>query len=200
MGRFPDAGVTDVTLHQAPKPNPRRKRHRKPGLRPPVGAAARNAEKTECVQGHSLADAYVSFTKRGHLHRKCRTCELNRQAAKRAAQPKRPERVGPRGAAAFALTSLTCRRGHPWSPENTIVRGGESKLAGTRLCRRCRNWRHDQLVLETMRAKANARADELYRQREAEDRAFNDRRLRRVGYVADAVMRERRLLLHRWEP
>jgi len=146
-----------------------------------------------------LADAYISFTRRGHLHRKCRVCELSRQRAKRAAQPKKPERVGPRGAAAFALTAVSCRRGHKWTPESTLVRGGASKLAGTRLCKRCRDWRHDQLALEKWRAERNRVADELRAQREAEDRAFNERRLQMTGYRASAVMHERRLLLQRFD-
>ena len=56
--------------------------HRENVLRSPVAMAAMNARKTECVRGHSLADAYIE--KKGS--RRCRTCESERGKREREAR------------------------------------------------------------------------------------------------------------------
>jgi hypothetical protein len=191
------------------KPSPRRVkrsgRHRR-DVGSPVGQAALNAEKESCPRGHSLVDAYEHFTPQGWRQRRCRTCALERQREKREALPPKPERVGPRGAAALALASPTCRKGHAWSPENTVIRGGEGKLSGTRLCRACREERKEAQRLERWRAGMNARLEEEHLRREAEERAFAERRLELARARQEEQLQERRRnewvrgLLHRWSP
>lgn len=67
---------------------------------------------SHCKRGHSMDDAYwVKDSRRpGGMRRECRECKRTLQRA------------------------THCKRGHEWTPENTIVESG-----GRRRCRECRN-------------------------------------------------------------
>jgi hypothetical protein len=193
----------------APPPHVRRRARRvRAKVRPPVGQAAVNAAVEACPRGHEYtpANTYRSVSREGWSHRKCRTCALDYQRQRRAAEPQKPLRVGPRGAAALALASPACRNGHPWDQANTIIRGGEGKLSGTRLCRKCREQRKEALRLERWRTGMNARADAQRAQREAEALAFAEHRLELARARQEEQLRERRRnewvksLLRRWTP
>lgn len=62
--------------------------HRENILRSPTHPAAVNARKTECVRGHSLADAYIDY-KGG---RRCRVCESDRAKSERERRNARKRR------------------------------------------------------------------------------------------------------------
>lgn len=79
------------------------------------GHAARNAAKTHCHRGHSLADAHID--KNGYRH--CTPCRKLRDAAKRTGIHHLRDRTH-------------CRHGHEFTPENT-----HRSKEGWRKCRRC---------------------------------------------------------------
>lgn len=78
-----------------------------------------------CPHGHPWTPENTRFNKHGH--RTCRTCDREKQLAKRHA-------AGLKGGPGIQWKNKThCPSGHPYSPENTYV-----SPAGGRQCRECR--------------------------------------------------------------
>lgn len=101
------------------------------------GAAATNARKTHCPQGHPYDEANTIHLRNGG--RRCRTCSEGYYMAHReqmretrnAAYRAKAESLG-RDVLPPSGNRTHCRRGHEYTPENTYV-----TLQGHRQCREC---------------------------------------------------------------
>lgn len=97
---------------------------------------ARQAAKTHCKHGHPLSgdNLYIAPSSG---QRVCRACKADRKKARRAAQPKPPNRDGlALGGAANGerqRAKTHCPKGHPYSGDNLRV----NSATGYRECRKC---------------------------------------------------------------
>jgi hypothetical protein len=89
-----------------------------------LGPAAKNAKKTACVAGHSLADAYLIAGRRV-----CRECTKRRNRERIERRNARLGQATP-GRRPWIGTGR-CKRGHPLTPDNVYLRQSGA------VCRTC---------------------------------------------------------------